>query len=177
MYKRQIISSPVLTAKWETAYKKIAEGGFSADNLINATVKLVQQEFQRVKTDWNSVDIQEYYKNTKKKFDNQISIGQCPQCNSPVIYFKDTKNKGKYNAFRCSNKECNFVIFERYWNKKISEKNIKRLLNGQYTTQINGIKSTSDNKTYSAILELRYSPEKKRQIIAIKKKINTKDHL
>lgn len=177
LFNNSIISSPVLTAKWETAYKKIAEGGFSADNLINATVKLVQKEFQRVQTDWNSIDIQEYYKNTKKKFDNQISIGQCPQCNSPVIYCKDIKNKGKYNAFRCSNKECNFVIFERYWNKKISEKNIKRLLNRQYTTQINGIKSTSDNKTYSAILELRYSPEKKRQIIAIKKKINTKDHL
>lgn len=147
------VSDPTLTAKWEEEYKRIDEGKSNSNALIQQTAKMVYSEIKRVNAEWNTQEIIQYYESRKKEFDQKVSLGKCPVCGSDVIFTKDTKNSGKWDAYRCRNKDCKFTIFKHFSNRNISEADVKKLLDGKTTHKFKNILAKS-GKHYDAKLIL-----------------------
>lgn len=80
----------------------------------------------------------------KYSFAERKAIGKCPICSADVM----PGNK----HYKCSNKECNFIIWEEISGKKISEAQIKKLLQGQ-TDVIKGFTSKA-GKAFDARLKI-----------------------
>lgn len=152
------VNDPALTAKWEEEYKKIDEGKSNSNVLIQQTAKMVYSEIKRVNTEWNTQEIIQYYDSKKKEFAEKVSLGKCPVCGSDVIFTKDTKNAGKWDAYRCGNKECKFTVFKHFSNRNISEADVKKLLDGKPTHLFKNILAKSGKK-YDAKLILEKDNE------------------
>lgn len=153
------VNKPILTAKWEEQYTLIEKGKTSANDLINQTAKIVYSEFENLKDNWNPNEIQDYYQELTNHYNEEISIGECPKCGSTVIFENDNRHEGKYDAYRCTNKECDFAIYYHFSNKTISKSNAVRLLSGKPTTLIKNIEARA-GKTYDAQLQLIYDENK-----------------
>lgn len=169
LLRNSLISSPNLTAKWEEQYEEIAQGKVKADKLINATAKLIIKEIEQANTSWDSKAIQDYYKKKYLEVSEKNKIGVCPQCNNPVIYTSFYYKDKKYNVYKCANKECNFIIYEKYWNKKISETNMIKLLTQGHTGKINGVVFPKSKKPCAVVLSLRYDDKKQCETLAVEK--------
>lgn len=160
LLRDSLLSSPVLTAKWEEEYQLIAEGKDDPSKLINATAKLVIDQFQKVKKTWNPDEIKAYFEKHQGEFLKETSFGKCPQCQvGDILFTVDKKNKGKFNAYRCTNKKCNFVVYQHYFNKKFTDNDIKKMISDGESRLIKGIKSLK-GKTYDCKFKLKYNKEK-----------------
>ena len=106
----------------------------------------------------NTQEIIQYYDSRKKEFDEKVSLGKCPVCGSDVIFTKDTKNSGKWDAYRCGNTDCKFTIFKHFSNRNISEADVKKLLEGKTTHKFKNILAKSGKK-YDAKLVLEKDDE------------------
>lgn len=87
---------------------------------LDCSPATVKYEFDRVNKEWNIQEIVAYYERKTGELNKRISLGKCPVCGSDVIFKKDNKNAGKYDACDCSNKKCKFVVFRHYSNRSIS---------------------------------------------------------
>lgn len=160
LLKDSLLSSPVLTAKWEKEYQLIADGKDNPNKLINATAKMVIDQFQKVKRNWNEDEIREYFEKRQGKYLEKTSLDKCPQCQKgEIILTKDKKNKGKYDAYRCTNKDCDFKIYAHFFNKKLTDNDIAKMINGKETHKLKGVK-TPNGKTFDCKIKLVYSKEK-----------------
>lgn len=130
------VSDPILTAKWEEEYKRISEGKDDSQELINATAQLVYDEFDVADKNWDTQKILAFYNSKSQKFDETRSVGKCPNCQSPVVFYHDQKNHGKYDSYRCTSRSCDFYIKHIWWGKPISPTNMARLLEGKPTQLI-----------------------------------------
>lgn len=158
LLKGSSVNDPLLTAKWEEEYELIDKGKAKPSSLINATAQMILDEFSRVDENWDNQKIAEYYKEKSGDFTKKISLGKCPVCGNDVIFTKDHKNNGKYDAYRCSNKECKFTIFRHYSNRLVSEADVKKLLEGKPTHKFKNLLSKT-GKPYDAQLILKPDPE------------------
>lgn len=149
------VNDPVLTAKWEEEYDRIGKGKSTSSALVNATAKMVFEEFENAQDHWDGAAIQQFYQEQKHDFDESLSIGKCPKCGDNIILDKDTKHKGKYDCYVCANSECTFKVYAHFGNKKISATEFAKLLNGKTTRKLDGFQSKS-GKNYSAKLTLDY---------------------
>lgn len=160
------ISDPILTAKWEEAYMRIASGEISSQELINTTAQLVYDEFDSANKNWNAQNLREIYNEKAENFNKEQSIGMCPKCGKPVIFVKDQKNAGKYDAYRCSNKTCDFVIYYNFRGKSISATNMSRILDGKATNKIKQL-VTRNGTYYDAKFKLAYDKNHDRYYLEI----------
>ena len=131
-----LVNDPILTAKWEEEFEEIGKGKTSAQNLINATAKLVYKEFSHLDNHWDPNDITTYYNKYRSSFNQKLSVGECPVCSSNVIFSKDKKNNGKFDCYECTNKNCDFKIWYHHSGKTISPTNATRLLSFKPTNEI-----------------------------------------
>lgn len=153
------INNPMLTAKWEEAYDLIDKGKAKSTGLINSTAQMVVDEINRANNEWDTKNIADYYSTKSGEFNKKVSLGKCPVCGDDVIFRKDQKNKGKWDAYSCSNKDCEFVIFRHYFDRLISEADVKKLLQGKPTHMFKNLKSKT-GKAYDAQLILKPDQEK-----------------
>lgn len=162
LLKDSLLSSPVLTAKWEQEYQLIADGKDNPNKLINATAKMVIDQFQKVKESWNEDEIKSYFEKEQGDYLKQTSLGKCPQCQKgDIILTKDKKNKGKYDAYRCTNKECEFKIYAHFYNRKLTDNDIAKMITGKESHKLKGVK-TPNGKVLDCKLKLSYSKEKQK---------------
>lgn len=160
LLKDSLLSSPVLTAKWEKEYQLIADGKDNPNKLINATAKMVIDQFENVEKYWNEDKIKEYFEERQGIYLEKTSLGKCPQCQKgEVILTKDKKNKGKYDAYRCTNKDCDFKIYAHFFNKRFTDNDIAKMIAGKETHKLKGVK-TPNGKTFDCKVKLVYSKEK-----------------
>lgn len=140
-----LLSSPSMTAKWESYLKKIGEGKGSQENFLRNIQKFLDSTIDEApkKLDTESVNVA-----VKEQVSTQI-IGSCPVCN-------DGKMVDRQKFFGCSNYKngCTFSISKTISGKKLTQKNIKDLLEKKETGKIKGFKSKA-GKAFEAILFIK----------------------
>jgi DNA topoisomerase III len=145
-----LLSSAELTAKWEQRLSEIGEGQATPAEFMEQIKKLsskIIQEATESADDWaftglNVTSVKSGY----SKFTIGKKVGRCQLCDGDVI------DKGKF--YGCSNYKktaCSFTLSKYVLGKKLTEGNIKKLLNDGQTDVIKGFKSK--DKTFNAKLK------------------------
>lgn len=69
----------------------------------------------------------------KTEFTQGNSVGRCVACGRgevcPVSFFSKKHNK-QMTMYKCTNKDCDFVIFQDFFGNKISDEDMEHMLNG-----------------------------------------------
>lgn len=136
------LTSPVLTAEWESRLTEIAKGNADADEFM---AEIETQVRQLVKTySCISADKQNLFQS------EQVIIGKCPRCGENVY-------EGKKN-FYCGNRGCQFVMWknDRFFEqrKKAFTPKIATALLKNGKAKVKGLYSEKTGKIYDATVLL-----------------------
>ena len=136
------LTSPALTAEWETRLTEIAKGNADADAFM---AEIETQVRQLVKTySCISADKQNLFQSER------VIIGKCPRCGENVY-------EGKKN-FYCGNRGCQFVMWknDRFFEqrKKAFTPKIAAALLKNGKAKVKGLYSEKTGKTYDATVLL-----------------------
>lgn len=149
LIQNQMLKSAELTGQWEKQLKEIEQGDFSAKQFIVNMKKMVNDLVHEVRLENNkpklsNVSLTKTLKTTVKKESTEI---QCPKCSKGKVL------KGK-NSYGCSQwKEgCDFRIPFSFMNKKLTDKQIHRLIETKCTSKISGF--VLDGQKVDGILKL-----------------------
>lgn len=137
--QNELLKSAELTGLWEKQLKDIEKGNFSAALFINNMKKMVDDLVYEVRRETKRANISntdaDIKKITKKQNKNTggITDETCPKCK------KGTLIKGK-SAYGCSayKNGCDFILPFVVHDKKISEKQLMRLLQKGCTLNLKG---------------------------------------
>jgi DNA topoisomerase-3 len=137
--QNQLLKSAELTGQWEKQLKEIEEGEFSASLFIYNMKKMVNELVHEVKMESRSIKLSaQVFKPKQKKEINKIvknSLGDtiCPKCSKGKIL------KGK-SSYGCSawKDGCDFRLAFKFKDKKLTDKQIQRLIKKGETTKIKG---------------------------------------
>lgn len=145
-----LLSSPVMTAKWESYLKEIGNGKGSADAFVKNIEKFVLHLLQTAPEKLASAKIEQAIATEKQSH----SLGTCPTC-------KKGEMIDKKSFVGCSEYQngCKFSINKVVAGKKLTDKNIKDLLEKGKTTEIKGFTSSKGSK-FNAILKVDASASK-----------------
>lgn len=146
--KETKLISVELTAQWELQLKTIEERGTreAQNQFIQSIKRFTEELFINPKTIIKN-SISEKF---SRQFNETISIGSCPKCQSSV---REIKSKKGQLLFACINKDCDFFIWNEIAGKKITINIVKELLDKGQTNVIKGFKN-SKGKTFKAKLKL-----------------------
>lgn len=136
------LTSPVLTAEWESRLTEIAKGNADADEFM---AEIEAQVRQLIKTySCISADKQNLFQSER------VIIGKCPRCGENVY-------EGKKN-FYCGNRGCQFVMWknDRFFEqrKKAFTPKIAAALLKNGKAKVKGLYSEKTGKTYDATVLL-----------------------
>jgi DNA topoisomerase-3 len=152
--QNQLLKSAELTGIWEKQLKEIEDGEFGAGRFIANMKKMVDDLVYEVRmesgkprlgsTEETTSDTTQKPKNSKS---TGFSGGVCPKCTTGKIL------KGK-NSFGCSRwKEgCDFRIPFVFMDKKLTDKQVERLIEKGSTTNIKGF--VQEDQKVEGILKL-----------------------
>lgn len=140
--KGSLLSSPSMTAKWESYLKKIGEGQGTMEVFLNNIVAFLNKTIENAPKTIESSGVS----NAIKKQKESEAVGSCPVCKKGSM----TDRKTFYGCSEYSN-GCKFSISKTIASKKVTEKNVKDLLEKGKTTKIKGFKSKA-GKSFDAIL-------------------------
>lgn len=139
--QNKILTSAELTGSWEKHLKEIEQGTYNAGIFIHEMKKMVNDLVYEVKmvqvtTKISHAETQQTKKTAKAKSDSKVSEIKCPKCNNGNII------KGK-TAYGCSAYlgGCDLRVPFSFMGKKISDKQIERLLTKGSTVKLKGFKS------------------------------------
>ena len=136
------LTSPALTAEWESRLTEIAKGNADADEFM---AEIEAQVRQLIKTySCISADKQNLFQSER------VIIGKCPRCGENVY-------EGKKN-FYCGNRGCQFVMWknDRFFEqrKKAFTPKIAAALLKNGKAKVKGLYSEKTGKTYDATVLL-----------------------
>ena len=142
--QNEILKSAELTGSWEKQLKDIEKGEFTAGAFIKNMKRMVDALVYEVRSETKRANISQatVIKNRTAKATVKRQAGVtaevCPKCK------KGTLLKGK-SAYGCSayKSGCNFVMPFSFGDKKISEKQLIRLLQKGSTVNLKGFKTNS----------------------------------
>lgn len=145
----KILASPEMTAKWEQRLSEIGEGKASAsafmEQVKKLSAKIVADALEMSKAwDFTGLDTASIQRTTSKATLGK-PVGTCKYCGGTVI------DKGQF--YGCTNygkTKCTFTISKMILGKKISQTNVKKLLQHGKTDLIKGFKK--GEKTFDAYL-------------------------
>ncbi|WP_340113859.1 type IA DNA topoisomerase [Maribellus mangrovi] len=152
--QNELLKSAELTGQWEKRLRDIEQGDYSAAKFIHEMKRMVYDLVVEVLKDRSSVrlaapDSGKRKSSTKKKKKQSTSTDElkCPKCENGNIL------KGK-SAYGCNRwKEgCDFRLPFVFMGKKLTEKQVERLLKKGATTKIKGFKQ--GEKKVEGILQL-----------------------
>jgi DNA topoisomerase-3 len=126
------VKSPKLTAEWETALNKIANGDYSEEEFMKKIEQYTSDIVAEVAANVNAHSV-----NFERK-----PFGRCPKCGGDI--FPNSK------AYSCG-KRCGFVIWKSIAQKTITEAQAKKLLESGKSDKIKGFKSKA-GKDFEAVL-------------------------
>jgi DNA topoisomerase III len=143
--KGTLLSSPSMTAKWESYLRKIGEGSGSSDTFIQNIKKFVQNLIETMPEKMDGSTIQKAVEQQQ----TQSSYGVCPVCKKGRMVDRKT-------LIGCSefSNGCTFSIGKTIASKKLTDKNIKDLLEKGITPVIKGFKSSKTKKSFEAKLKI-----------------------
>lgn len=160
--KNQLLTSAELTGQWEKRLKEIELGSYSASVFIKEMKHMVDELVTEVRLEKNvqrltvSQNINKTSKKPKRKTKNTVRSKNnktsqkmlCPSCK------KGTVIKGK-TRFGCNqfNEGCKFGIPFTFMQKKISDNQIKRLVEKRSTVNLKGFQSPNGKIEGKLILD------------------------
>ncbi len=152
--QNQLLKSAELTGQWEKQLKEIEQGNYNAAKFIYDMKKMVYGLVQEVRTDRNRTRLSapDEQKAAAKEATKKKSVkkekgpSKCPKCGKGEIA------KGK-SAFGCTawKEGCDLRIPLVFMDKKLTEKQIQRLVDKGATTKIKGFKN-GDTKVDGALV-------------------------
>ena len=125
------------TAEMNINLKKISKGQIDSSEVIKNAQKELTDIFSK------NIEIEKVSNTINKKI-----LGKCPLCGGNII-----ENSKAYSCSNWKEKNCQFTIWKTISGKKITETNVKELLEKGITKTISGLK-TNQGKTFSAKLKL-----------------------
>jgi len=149
--KNKLLTSAELTGQWEKRLKEIERGSYSPKPFIHDMKKMVDDLVTEVRMEKNvarfvsssprSTSKSNGSKRSKKKLGTKTKrpakiAMQCPKCKSGTV----VKGKTRYGCSRYAS-SCTFGIPFTFMGKKISDNQIKRLLEKGSTVRLKGFKS------------------------------------
>jgi len=138
-----LLSSPSMTAKWETFLKKIGEGQASQEQFIKQTIAFINKQMKEVPEKLNSESISESIQSQQQS----QYLGTCPSCKKGYVADK----KRFYGCTEYKN-GCSFTVSKKIAGKNVSEANVKKLLEKGKSNLIKGFKSKK-GKAFDAYLK------------------------
>lgn len=139
-----LLSSPEMTAKWETYLKKIKkeEGTQQAfltniQKFIHHTIDSSAQVMEN--SDWSN-HISTSSSSSKK------AVGICPACGKSII------DKGKFYGCEGYRSGCTFTLPKQFVGKSLSEATIKRVLSKKETSVLKGFKKKNGQLFPAALM-------------------------
>lgn len=127
------VVNPELSAEWEMHLTDIREGRSTYDDVYPKIIEYLK----KILDELDQMDFLKF-----SNFD-----GKCPVCGNPI--------KKLQNGYRCSAyPECQFSIWGTIAEKKLTERNIRDLLEGRITELIHGFKK-KDGTLFNARLVVR----------------------
>ena len=154
--QNKMLTSAELTGTWEKQLKDIEQGNYKAGtfiknmkHMVDALVYEVRME-QRANITYTDTAKTPTKKKTAKK-STDITTQQCPKCKQGTIL------KGK-NLYGCSQfKEgCNFRMPFAFMGKKISEKQLVRLITKGSTVKLKGFKGDTGKVDGTVVFNDQY---------------------
>lgn len=130
--KDKTISNVEMTAQWENDLSKIEEGSMTLDEFITAIGGYVVESTEELLQ--TKIEIMEE------------NILKCPKCKNGNIRFYD-------NVAKCSDQNCDFVVFKNKSEKKLTDNQIKELIEKGKTGIIKGFKSFNKGTLFDAHLK------------------------
>lgn len=130
--KGSLLSSPSMTAKWESYLTKIGNGKGSQETFLKNIEKFLRTTIDEAEKQVATL------KDKIDKENEQYKVGTCPSCKGSI------EDKGKF--YGCSNfPECKFILSKEFRKKKLTKKNIEELLTKKETVVTN-LKSKKGSK-------------------------------
>ncbi|ASK61353.1 DNA topoisomerase III [Virgibacillus phasianinus] len=145
-----VLSSPEMTAKWESYLHKIGQHEGSQEHFITKIKQMLESLMDSAPKKMKTLEQQFHAAKAES------SIGDCPVCGAEGGKIED---KGKFYGCSRYRDGCTFTLPKRFLSKTISEANMKMVLAGSKTNLIKGFKSKK-GKTFDAYL--RYDHTEKR---------------
>ena len=138
----EVLTSPQLTAQWETELTAIAKGQADPEGFMAGIAEMTRgliANYSQI-----SEDAQKLFQAER------VVIGKCPRCGSPVYV-------GKGNYY-CSNKECSFCMWEdnKFFTskkKKLTKKIAAELLDKGWC-RVTGLYTPKRPQLYDAVIRL-----------------------
>ncbi|MDW3211364.1 MAG: DNA topoisomerase 3 [Reichenbachiella sp.] len=149
--QNELLKSAELTGQWEKQLKEIEDGAFSARDFIINMKKMVDELVYEVRMETGKPRLEPVSLSKSKKPAAKNKAGlvgmPCPKCNKGNIL------KGQ-SAYGCSGwKEgCDLRLPLVYMEKKLTEKQVQRLLEKKATTKIKGF--VLDGQKVEGVLKL-----------------------
>ncbi len=128
------VKSPEMTGEWEYKLRQMEKGGYNARQFLAE----IQQYLH---------DLTPHYKEKTMEWIDKDAL-RCPKCNRGQVRKLD-----KYWVCSRGKEACGFIISKTFCGKKLSEKQLEKLVNGDKTSKLKGFKSKSGNK-FDATLKL-----------------------
>ncbi len=148
--QNQLLKSAELTGLWEKQLKEIEDGEYSAKRFIANMKKMVDDLVMEVRLEKNVTRLggTEQTKAVVAKKEKSKSSGKmtCPKCKEGQVL------KGK-NSYGCSawKSGCDFRLPFIFLEKKLSDKQVERLVQKGSTTKLKGFKQ-GDNKVDGKVI-------------------------
>ena len=138
----EVLTSPQLTAEWETKLTAIAKGEADPEGFMVGIEEMTRNLISRYSQ--ISEDAQKLFQTER------VVIGKCPRCGESVY-------EGKKNYY-CGNRSCQFVMWknDRFWTsrrKEMTRKMAADLLKKGHTS-VKGMWSEKKGSTYDAVVIL-----------------------
>ena len=138
----EVLTSPQLTAEWETKLTAIAKGEADPEGFMVGIEEMTRNLISRYSQ--ISEDAQKLFQAER------VVIGKCPRCGEAVY-------EGKKNYY-CGNRACQFVMWknDRFWTsrrKEMTRKMAADLLKKGHTS-VKGMWSEKKGSTYDAVVIL-----------------------
>ncbi|KRO15521.1 DNA topoisomerase [Lacticaseibacillus saniviri] len=139
LIKDSKLGSAEMTASWENQLKEIEENREKPESFLTDIKAFVREEL--VTEQKRPLDDELLQKNLAASM-----IGKCPKCHQGDIVFS--------RAYHCTNPDCDFMLWPEVAHKKLTDTQVKQLIdNGRTTKLVTGLKS-SKGSTFKAFIVL-----------------------
>jgi DNA topoisomerase-3 len=147
--QNQLLKSAELTGQWEKQLKEIEDGEFSAVQFIQNMKKMVDDLVYEVRMEENKARLSSVSEIKQKKAQAKTGLigTKCPKCKEGILL----KGKSSYGCSRWK-EGCKMRLPFVFMEKKLTEKQLQRLVEKKSTTKIKGF--VLNEKKTEGILEL-----------------------
>lgn len=138
-----LLASPVMTAKWEAFLNKIGKGEREPKEFLENIKKFILKQINDISSQIEKLDaVAESFLEAKEEAEQ---VGECPLCGKGKIVIRP-------NFYGCSNIDCKQTFNGEVLSRKISQAQMKKLLEKGKTDVIKGFKGKT--KPFDAYLTI-----------------------